>query len=172
MKLSAVVLLGLVTPAISFAAIDFINNTTTTPAPRTNEPRTNAPTTTSPSIPKESSESTQDRHFLDDAGVKQLIIKSEISAFQGDCPCPYSKSSVKANNSSGLSTGGSATINVEGASGEANCGDNSEYYKADQDQKIHCYPDDLTDSDVYNYRMMHNIPDKDMPWQTFPKYTK
>jgi len=106
---------------------------------------------------KPASVTATDRHYLSDNEVKRLIIESEISAFQGDCACPYTKITQ---------SGG------QGSAQEVPCGDNSEYYKADQNQKIHCYPDDLTESDVYNYRMLHNIPDSNQPWLMFPRYKK
>ena len=87
---------------------------------------------------------------MTDEEVRRLIVDGEISSYQGECLCPYS-----------MVKGADATAQQQ-------CGDNSEYMKSEQRGLIHCYVEDVTDSEVYNYRASRNIPDPNKPWQLFP----
>ena len=87
---------------------------------------------------------------MTDEEVRKLIVNGEISSYQGECLCPYSM------------------VKGADASAQQQCGDNSEYMKAEQRGLIHCFVEDVTDSEVYNYRASRNIPDPNKPCQIFP----
>lgn len=80
---------------------------------------------------------------MTDNEVKTMIIQGSVSAFQGDCPCPYSMH----------------TIGDENARQNVQCGQDSAYFK-NRANKPKCYPEDITPSDLNLYRAQYNIPGK------------
>jgi hypothetical protein len=73
------------------------------------------------------------RHVSDDA-VRQMMIKDSISAYSGNCPCPYN---YAANGSS--------------------CGRRSAYSRPSGASPL-CYATDITEKMVDQYRQGHGIP--------------
>lgn len=72
---------------------------------------------------------------MTDTEIKEEIIKGSITDFQGDCPCPYTKDQ----------TG-------------KECGNTSAYFTYQPVNRPSCYPDDITQNQIYEYRAKYNIP--------------
>lgn len=66
-----------------------------------------------------------------DAAIKQRIIQASIAAYPGNCPCPYS---VARNGS--------------------RCGGRSAYSRSGGYAPL-CYPSDVTEADLREYRQSH-----------------
>lgn len=81
---------------------------------------------------------------MSDAEVRQLLINEYLSHnTQGECPCPFSNSK-------------SGTL----------CGADSKYIKYSKVinfPRPKCYPGDITDAEVQNYRIQYNIPSSATP---------
>ena len=74
---------------------------------------------------------------LTDAQVKQLIIEASIAAYPGNCPCPYNT-----------------------ARNGSRCGGRSAYSRAGGYAPL-CYPSDVTQKMVDDYRARHGIEKAD-----------
>lgn len=72
---------------------------------------------------------------MTDNEVRKNIIDGFTSSFKGDCACPENKDS-KGNR----------------------CGDSSAYFKSNSDNSVKCYPADVTEDEVQDYRDQYNIP--------------
>ena len=72
---------------------------------------------------------------MTDDQVKQNIIDGWTSSYKGDCACPENKD-PKGNR----------------------CGDSSAYFRNNPDNLIKCYPADVTETDIEQYREEFNIP--------------
>jgi hypothetical protein len=71
--------------------------------------------------------------YLTDKEVRQQMINESISAYPGKCPCPYN-----------LTRNG------------ARCGKRSAYSRPGGYSPL-CYPSDISDKEVQNYRKEHGI---------------
>ncbi len=76
---------------------------------------------------------------LPDGEARDLIIRGSISSYEGDCPCPYS-------------------IDKE----RNECGENSAYRQSPG--SIKCYPGDISEDELQQFRSNSNIPEPKMPW--------
>ncbi|MGD9592958.1 MAG: hypothetical protein AB7V32_10595 [Candidatus Berkiella sp.] len=76
---------------------------------------------------------------LPDDEAKDLIIRGNISAFEGDCPCPYSEDKDR-----------------------QTCGENSAYHQ--NPGSIKCYPGDISAQELNRFREQYNIEEPKMPW--------
>ncbi len=81
---------------------------------------------------------------LKDGDVRQLIINGNISSFQGECPCPYH------NDKNGNK-----------------CGENSAYNQ--NPGEIKCYPGDISDQELKQFRIDNNIDAPKLPWDKTKK---
>ncbi|MBS0288782.1 MAG: hypothetical protein JSS07_01935 [Proteobacteria bacterium] len=81
---------------------------------------------------------------LSDGGVRDLIISGNISAYEGDCPCPYSVDKRK-----------------------DTCGDHSAY--SVYPGEIKCYPGDISDAEVRQYREQYLVDEPKLPWEKSKK---
>ena len=70
---------------------------------------------------------------ISDEEVSRLIIKESISAYPGNCPCPYNR-----------------------ASNGSRCGKRSAYSRAGGYSPL-CYSNDITDGMVKDYRERHGL---------------
>ncbi len=77
---------------------------------------------------------------MPDGDVKALIINGNISSYQGDCPCPYSQDRDRRNT----------------------CGENSVYNQ--NPGEIKCYPGDISDQELKQFRIENNIEVPKLPW--------
>jgi hypothetical protein len=71
---------------------------------------------------------------MSDADVRQAMIQESIGAYPGNCPCPYNH-----------------------ASNGSRCGKRSAWSRAGG-YAPRCYPEDVTDAMVKQYRESHGIP--------------
>ncbi|MBI2790978.1 MAG: hypothetical protein HYX61_03380 [Gammaproteobacteria bacterium] len=76
---------------------------------------------------------------LTDGDIRNYILSGNLSTFTEECPCPYSLDNKK---------------NV--------CGENSEYVK--NPGTLKCYPGDVTDEEVRQYRRDNNTEKPYLPW--------
>ena len=72
---------------------------------------------------------------MTDKDIRKNILDGYLSNFKGECACPESKDSK----------------NVR-------CGENSSYFKNNANGDIKCYPADITDDEVNDYRDKYNVP--------------
>lgn len=77
---------------------------------------------------------------LPDGEVRDLIIRGNISAFEGECPCPYTLDKNK---------------NI--------CGENSSYNQ--NPGTVKCYPGDISDQELRQFRERNNIDAPKLPWE-------
>lgn len=82
----------------------------------------------------------QETKPLPDGEVRDLIIRGNISAFEGECPCPYTLDKNK---------------NI--------CGENSSYNQSPGSVK--CYPGDISDQELRQFRSQNNIEPPKLPWE-------
>lgn len=80
---------------------------------------------------------------MSDQQITDVLVKGSVSSFTGNCPCPYSKDKE---------TG-------------KTCGDNSEYIKAPGE--LLCYPDDVTQREIFEFRAKNRIPNPGQPWMIY-----
>lgn len=76
---------------------------------------------------------------MSDGEVRDRIIAGSISAFDGNCPCPYTE--VRKNEP---------------------CGSNSGYSRS---EGVKCYRSDISDQEVRQYRLDNDIPKPKLPWE-------
>jgi len=69
---------------------------------------------------------------ISDGDIRVEIVNQSIASYTGSCPCPYSR-----------------TRNGQ------NCGKRSAYSRPGGQQVV-CYPQDVTQKMIYNYRKMHD----------------
>ncbi len=79
---------------------------------------------------------------LPDGEARDLMIRGNISAFQGECPCPYSPD----------------TKSVE----REPCGENSFYNQ--NPGSIKCYAGDISDEELKQFRNQYQIEEPKLPW--------
>lgn len=73
---------------------------------------------------------------MPDYEIKRNIIDGTLSRYElGTCPCPYS-------------------VNLDGKA----CGNNSIYIRNLGANKPRCYPDDVTEFDLYQFQSQHLVP--------------
>lgn len=77
---------------------------------------------------------------MTDDEIKKMLIDGSVSEFEASkgkfsCPCPYSRDS-----------------------NGNDCGQNSAYFKALDEEKPKCYPEDLRNYEVNDFRSEHDIP--------------
>lgn len=77
--------------------------------------------------------STANAKSMSDADVRQAMIEESIGVYPGNCPCPYNR-----------------------ASNGSRCGKRSAWSRAGGYAPL-CYPEDITDAMVKQYRASHGI---------------
>jgi hypothetical protein len=75
---------------------------------------------------------------MTDDEIRKLIIKGDASKFTDQCRCPFD--TLKENN--------------------RECGDNSAYFQKPAEEKPKCYPEDVQQYEVNDYRSQYGIPVK------------
>jgi hypothetical protein len=84
-----------------------------------------------PSAAETRAEKSQEKKRLSDAQIKKLLIDESIAAYDGNCPCPYSR-----------------------ARNGSRCGRRSAYSREGGAEPL-CYPGDVTADMVQSYRDEH-----------------
>lgn len=79
---------------------------------------------------------------MSDQQIKEVIVKGSVNSYTGECPCPYSTDNKG-----------------------KKCGDNSEYFQAPGD--IFCYPEDVSNQQVFEFRAKNRIPNPKQPWMIY-----
>lgn len=79
---------------------------------------------------------------LPDGEARDLIIRGNISAFEGECPCPYSEKDTPSRDP---------------------CGESSFYNQSPG--SIKCYPGDISDEEVRRFREQYRIEEPKLPWE-------
>lgn len=121
------------------------NNTTTT-----NNTTNNSTTYTSPTQNNDEQQGTKidpwsdrpTKRPMSDQQIAEVLVKGSIANYTGECPCPYStdKNGKK-------------------------CGDTSEYVVSPGE--LLCYPDDVSQRQIFEYRAKNRIPNPNQPWMIY-----
>lgn len=81
---------------------------------------------------------------MQDEEIRKIIVDGNLSTYQNiKCPCPFSRD-AKGNE----------------------CGVTSQYVI--NRGSIQCYPEDVSQNEVLNYRQKFGIPDPKQPWLSYP----